>query len=642
MLDIMRRKKRLKSILWLVIFSLALGMLLFFVPGMNVSNVTTDTSAATVDGRSIPMSELIEKYSQTIKYYSRSSGRNLDPETLKALGLSRQVLDSLIDGKVEETIADRLGIDVTEAEVQNAIETDPYLQDQGKFIGIERYKAFLAANDISIADFEKNKRLQVLDSKLHSIFADSLGISDRELKDEFSRANQETQVLYIVLKKDDFKKRVKPAEADLQAYFEAHKETYRVKEKRKIQYLLVRTSQIIPSIKVNEQEIQQEWDKTPHPETVKVAHILIKLSDPSKDSEAKANAERILKIARSGKDFGDLAKNYSLDAASNNQGGVLPPFSRGQGRVPKEFEDVAFSLKPGEISGVVRSEAGYHIIKLLSHDTPTLESSRNNIINTIQQTKAREQAKQKAEEAANMAEKQKDPFWASKNLGDIAEVRETKLFSKEDNAFQFDISEDLKNAAFELKEVNAIGKPVQHTLGYAIPKLLEVQMARPGEFSESRPQVEKDYIESKAKDLMQAEAKKISEEAGKQNSLEKVAKEMNWNVKTSQSFKYAGTPDPEIGANNPAFNSAAFDLPVGGVSSPIALMDNIAVLQVKSRTPFDEAAFEKEKSRLRERLLAAKQDSYFKDYLTKVTDELGKAGKIRINPKALDELPRYY
>jgi peptidyl-prolyl cis-trans isomerase D len=639
MLDIMRRKKRLKSILWLVIFSLALGMLLFFVPGMNVSNVTTDTSAATVDGRSIPMSELIEKYSQYLKRLN-ASGRRFDPETLKALGISRQVLDSLVTGKVVEIIADRMGINVTEAEVQNAIETSPYLQDQGKFIGVERYKAVLASNDISIAAFENNIRLEVLDKKVQSILADSLEVSDRELKDEFSRTNQETQVLYVVLKKDDFKKRVKPAEADLQAYFEAHKEAYNIKEKRKIQYLLVRTSQIIPSIKVSEQEIQQEWNKTPHPETVKVAHILIKPGDPSRDSESKASAENILKMAQSGKSFADLAKTYSQDTTSANQGGVLPPFSRGQGLVPKEFEDVAFSLKPGEISGVVRSEAGYHIIKLLSHDTPTLESSRTSIINNIQQTKAREQAKQKAEEAANVAEKQKDLISAGKNLGDIAEVQETKLFSKEDNAFQFDISEDLKNEAFELKEVNAIGKPVEHTLGYAVPKLLEVQMARPGEFSESRAQVERDYIESRARDLMQAEAKRISEEAGKQGSLEKAAKEMNWDVKTSQSFKYDGTPDKEIGSN-PAFNSAAFGLPVGGVSSPIALMDNAAVLQVKSRTPLDEAAFQKEKSQLRERILAAKQDPYFQEYLTKVTDELEKAGKIRINPKALDELPRY-
>ncbi len=444
-----------------------------------------------------------------------------------------------------------------------------------------------------------------------------------------------------MLKKDDFKKRVKPVEADLQAYFESHKEAYRVKEKRKIQYLLVRTSQIIPSIKVTEQEIKQEWDKTPHPETVSVAHILFKPSDPAKNSDTKATAEKVLKMAKSGKDFGELAKNYSADAASNGKGGILPPFSRGQGLVPKEFEDIAFSLKPGEISEVVQSGAGYHIIKLLSHDTPTLESNRISIVNSIQQSKAREQAKQKTEEAANAAGKQKDLVSAGKNLGDIAEVRETKPFSKEDNAFQFDISEDLKNEAFEMKEVNTIGKPVEHTLGYAIPKLLEVQMARPGEFSESRAQVEKDYIENKSKELMQAEAKKISEDARKQSNLGKVAKEMNWNVKTSQAFKYNGTPDPEIGSN-PAFNSAAFELPVGSVSTPIALMDNTAVFQVMSRTPLDEAAFQKEKPQLRERLLAAKEDSYFQEHLTKVTDELEKAGKIRINPKALEQLPRSY
>jgi peptidyl-prolyl cis-trans isomerase D len=640
MLDIMRRQKRLKSILWLVILSLALGMLLFFVPGMNDSSGRRDTYAAIVDGRSIPMSDFIEKYSQMVKYYSRSSGRNLDAETLKALGLSRNVLDQLINGKVEEIMADRLGIDVTDAEVQNAIETNPGLQEQGRFIGIEQYKARLASNDLSIAEFEKNVRLQILDRKLHNVFADSLGVNDRELKEEFSRTNQETQVSYVVLKKDDFKKRVKPAEADLQAYFETHKEAYNVKEKRRIQYLLIRTSQIAPGIKVSEQEIKQDWDKTPHPETVTAAHIMIRPTDPSKDAEAKASAENVLKMAKSGKDFGELAKTYSRDDSTKNKGGVLPVFSRGQGIVPKEFEDVVFSMKPNEI-GLVRTVDGYHVIKLLKHDIPSFEASRSEILNRLQQAKAKEQAKLKAEEAAAAAQKQKDLVSIGKSLGEIAEIRETKPFGKEENAFQFDISEELKDEAFELKEVNAIGKTVEHTLGYAIPKLLEVQMARPGQFAESRPQVERDFVESKARDLMQAEAKKISEDAGKQGSLEKVAKELNWNVKTSQPFKYGGTPDQEIGANNPAFNSAAFELPVGGVSSPVALMDNIAVLQVKSRTPFDEAAFQKGKPQLKEKLVATKEEPYFQECLAKVLDELGKKGKIKINQSAYDEAPRY-
>jgi peptidyl-prolyl cis-trans isomerase D len=631
MLDLMRRKKRLKFILWLVIFALGISMMVFFVPNMNM-NGGSDSSAATVDGHSIPIIDARKAYAVMLKNY----GNKIDAETAKQMGLPSRVLQSLITGKVIEIIAERMGLSVTDSEVQRAIEAHPNLQDQGKFIGLEAYKAILSQYGITLTDFESNIRLSELSKKVESIISDAVEISDSDIKDDFSRTNQEMQVYYILLKKDDFKKRVKPTEPDLQAYFEGHKEAYKVKETRRIQYLLVQTSQLIPTISVSEQEILSEWNQRSHADTVQVAHILIRPDDPSKIAEAKTTADKVLEMAKSGKDFSALAKSYSKDSVSAAQGGVLTPFQRGGG-MPKEFEDAAFALKPGEISGIVQTEAGYHILKLLRHDTPTLESSRSSIIDSIQLKKAQNIAKGKAEEAARLAEKQKDFKAVGASLGVAADLRETGLFNQEDNAFQFGISQTLKDAAFELKEINAIGKAVDHPLGYAVPKLLEVKMARPGEFAESRTQVERDFTDNKARELMQAEANKISEQAAKQGNLDKVAKEMGWNIKSSQSFKYEGTPDPEIGSN-PAFNSAAFDLAPGGVSSPIALMDNVAVLQYKSRTPFDEAAFQKEKSKLREKLLTARKDTYFQEYLTKIEDEMEKAGKIRINAKALDAI----
>jgi peptidyl-prolyl cis-trans isomerase D len=639
MLDIMRRKQRLKIILWVVIFSLALGMLLFFVPGVNISNVSTETSAATVDGRTIPMNDLIAAYSRTIKNYSNAGRNRIDPETLKALGLSRQVLDSLIATKVVEILASRLGVDVSPDEIRQAVETFPYLQDQGKFIGVDRYKAILAANNISVTEFEEDMRFSQLQKKVRAIITDSMDVTDRELRDEFARSNQQTQVDFVILKKEDFKKRVKPTEPDLKAYFEGHKDAYKVKERRRAQYLLIPTSQILPTIKVSEQEILEDWNQRPHQETVYAAHIMFRVEDPAKDAEIKAKAENALKMVQAGGDFAKLAKTYSDDTGTQNQGGVLPPLQRGQ--QTKEFEDALFALKPGETSGLVRTEAGYHIIRMLRRDNPTLEASRNTIIGDIQLRKARAIAQQKAEEAARIALKNQDLNLAAKDLGVVAEVRETKPFSKDANAFELGISQALKDEIFELKAINAVGKAVEHTLGYAVPKLIEVQMPRPGEFNESRAQIERDYLESKAKELMQAEAKKLSEDAGKQGSLEKSAKTMGFSVKTSQPFKTDGAPDPEIGTN-PAFSSAAFDLPVGSVSGPIVLLDNVSVLQVKSRTPFNDAEFQKQKPGLRNKILPSIQDQYFQEYVRKVTEDLEKSGKIRVNPKALENLPVNY
>ncbi len=635
MLDIMRRKKRLKIILWLVIISLGLGMLLLFVPGANVSSVTFDTTAATVDGESILMKDLLETYQQQLNSLSDGGRNKLDRETIKSLGLGRQVLEGLISNQVVHIVAKRVGIDVTLDEIREAVESHPAFQEEGKFVGLELYKAVLNANNLSVMQFEESLRDMLLSTKLRNVITDSLSVSDRELREEFARTTQEAQVDFVVLKADDFKNRVKPVEADLKAYFEEHREKYYTKEKRRAQYLLVPIAPLLPNISVSEEEIQQEWNQTAHEETVDASHILFGIEDPTQDAEIKAKAEAVLKRARSGEDFAELAKEFSDDSGSASRGGNLGAFPRGS--MVKTFEEAAFSLKPGEISDLVKTDYGYHIIKVLQRHTPTLESSRNSLVNSIQYRKANELAKQKAGEAARLAEKQKDLNLIAEALNIQAEIKETDLFTREDDPFKIGISMDLRDDIFELKEINSTGSVADHPLGFAVPKLIEVVLPKPPDFEESRNLVENDYVASKAEELLQADAKKLSQEAAKLQNLQKAGQQMGFTVKSSQPFKSNESADPEIGTNQ-AFISASFDLPPGDVSEVIPLGNRLAVLQVKSRTPFDEEAFEKQRVELRELMLQSMQDLYFQEYIRQVKEDLEKAGKIKINPKALEQL----
>lgn len=641
MLDLMRRKKRLKIVLWVVIFSLALGMMLFFVPGINIGDVATDNSAATVDGESISMRDFSMAFHRMVKRYSDGGKNPTDPETLKAMGAPRQVLDGLITSKAIEITARRLGLDVTTDEMRRAIEAYPYFQDQGKFVGIERYKDVLASNDISVEDFEKDFRQSHLIGKLRSVITDSLNVSDGELREEYARAHQQTEAVYTVLKKQDFTGRVKPSEEDLRAYFEANKLNYQIKEKRRAQYLLIPVARLTSSITVGEEDLRQEWDRRPHEETVEASHILFNVEDPAREAEVRAKAEDVLKKLNSGGDFAALAKQYSQDTGSAAQGGYLGPFQRGQ-MVP-EFEEAAFALKPGETSGLVRSQYGFHIIRVTRHETPTLDSSRLELEMAVRIRKAQEMGKEKAETAARLLEKSSDLNAAARELGMGAEVKDTPFFTKDDNSFELFGSTALRDEIFALKEINSIGKAVDHPLGIAIPKLAEVQMPKPGDFALSRAQVERDFVDSKAAELMQAEAQKLSDAARTLGSLEKAARQLGRGTKTSQPFNISGTPDAEIGANT-AFTRAAFELQPGAVSAPVPLTDSTAVLQVKSRTPFDEAAFQKEKADLKARMLQSVQEAYFQEYIRKIAEDLEKAGKIRINPKALDDVTRlgYY
>src|SRR5262249_30592670 len=140
------------------------------------------------------------------------------------------------------------------------------------------------------------------------------------------------------------------------------------------------------AIKPTEDEIKAEWKRQGREENVEASHILFKVDDPAKEAEVKAKAEAVLKRAKAGEDFAELARKNSEDTVSAAQGGSLGTF--GRGRMVKEFEDVAFSLKPGEISGLVRSQFGFHIIKVIRHDIPDFEASRSLLTRTVQLNKA--------------------------------------------------------------------------------------------------------------------------------------------------------------------------------------------------------------------------------------------------------------
>ena len=637
MLDLMRRKKRLKAVLWLVIIGLALGMLLLFVPGGRMDDSGMGSVAATVDGQPIPIKDFWQTYRRVLDNYSAGGRNRLDPEMIRALGIGRMALDSLITAKVLDYEARRMGLTVTADELRRAIETYPGFQDRGAFIGVDRYRAILAANSLTVTEFENNLRNSLLGRKLQNVIADSVEVSDKDLRDEFTRQNQEAQVQFVVLKKDDFKKDVKPTESELRAYFDKNKDKYFIKEQRKAQYLLLSIPELAPTIQVTEKDIQDAWARQPHDETVDASHILFKVEGSSKDAEVRAKAEQVLKEVRAGGDFAELAKKYSEDPGSAQQGGNLGPFTRG--RMVREFENVAFSLKPGEVSGLVRTQFGYHIIKVLSHEVPTLEANRKSIEASVQQQRASELAKAKAAEAARLLETNKDLNAVAKSLGVPAQVRETGLMAKNSDPLAGGISQQMLDEIFQLKEINAIGKPVEHPMGQAIPKLVETRLPKPPDFAEARASVEKDLIDARAAELMQAEAKKLSDEAAKAASLEAAAKKDRLTVQTSKPFKKTGASEPEL-ASSQAATSDAFSLPVGGISPPIPIEggNREIVLQVMSRTPFDDEAFNKQKAELRTRLLSGLREAYFQDYIRQVTDGLEKSGKIRINTRAVDQV----
>ena len=365
MLDRMRRHKGwLKWSLALV----ALTMVLFLSPDFltGTQGVVSRTDAvADVDGAPITVGEYQRVLNNRLQQF-RASGGNLSEEMLKQLGIDRQVLQSLIDERAIEAEAKRRGIRVSDAEVRAYILRMPAFQDNGQFAGYDRYRAVLRAQrpPLSEEEFEETMRRALLAEKLQEAVTGWLQVSDAEADEEYRRRNEKVKLEAVAFQADQFREGLTATDAEITAHFEKNKDKYRIGERRKVRYLLVDTqslrNQITPTPLELERFYNANTEQFSNPEQVHASHILLKTA--GKDEAAvRKQAESVLAEVKAGGDFAALATKYSEDEVSKARGGDLDFFGRGS--MVKPFEDAAFALEPGQISDLVKTNYGFHIIK---------------------------------------------------------------------------------------------------------------------------------------------------------------------------------------------------------------------------------------------------------------------------------------
>ena len=360
MLDRMRRHKG-----WLK-WSLALVVLTFVV--FYIPDFITPTAGAApnevlaeVQGETITVGDFQRRYTAQLQAYRKAYGSQLSDQLLRQLGIEQQILQQMVDEEAMVAEARRQGIRVSDVEVRERILAIPAFQENGRFIGEQRYRQMLQMNNppLTTADFEDNLRRALLVEKLRNAVTGWMSVTDGEVADEFRRRNEKVRLDVVPLTPEAFRSQVTVTDAELAAHFEAHKETYRTGEKRRLRYALVDVDQVRQQVTVPDADLQafykQNLAQYTTPEQLAASHILFRIED--KDEEAvRKQAEEVLKRARAGEDFAALAKQYSEDESNNTNGGSLGEFGRGT-MVP-EFEQVAFTLKPGDISDLVKTSFG--------------------------------------------------------------------------------------------------------------------------------------------------------------------------------------------------------------------------------------------------------------------------------------------
>ena len=235
MLDRMRRHKG-----WLK-WSLALVVLtfvVFYIPeflGTNQTMMTGDR-LATIDSRSISVTDFRRRYMAQVQAYRSSYGGNLTDDILQQMQVPQQVLQQMIQEKAELSEAERAGITVSDAEVRAQIIAIPGLQENGQFIGEERYRQLLAQQTPPLrpSDFEQSVREGLMLDKFRAGLTEWMSVSDTELEREYKRRNEKVTLDVVAVLADNFKTQVNPTDAEISAHYDKDKERYRIPDRRKI------------------------------------------------------------------------------------------------------------------------------------------------------------------------------------------------------------------------------------------------------------------------------------------------------------------------------------------------------------------------------------------------------------------------
>lgn len=403
-----------------------------------LSQAGNNVAVAKVNGSDISIQEYSNAL-QNLRNRMQSEGK-VDPAQLDSPEIKLMVLDKLINQQLLEKEIKHANYAISDAQLATYITGMPTFQKDGKF-SQELYDQLLQQNKLTPKKFEAGIRSDLLAQQAQDGIAKLGFISNARADNTLKLLNQKRLVTVFEIKTKDFINQVKIDPAQVKAYYEQHKDKLRVPEQVKIEFLLLSASSLVPTIKVDDDEIKKFYDENASKfqgnEQRRASHILIGFgvnATPEQKQEAKAKAEALLAtIKKNPNSFEELAIKNSQDPGSAAKGGDLGSF--GRSAMVKPFEDAAFSMKVNEVSNLVESEFGYHIIKLteITGQSSDFNSLKPQIKAELIYQKAQAAFTEKAESFSNTVYEQSDSLaLAAKAFG--GQVQASDWLSREDAA----------------------------------------------------------------------------------------------------------------------------------------------------------------------------------------------------------------
>ena len=621
---------------------ISITMLLYLIP-QGGSNITGQPNIlARVGDDNIT----IEDVARRAEEFQRSQGRQIPPAMMP------QLVDYMITDRAQLLQAQRLGLRVSDAELKDELQHGPlstYIFPDGKFVGQEKYQNFVTQQlQSSVEHFEEQERNYILQRKLTALVTSNISVTPADIEREYQRQNLKVKLQYAVVSLADLSKQITVTEPEIKAYYQSHKSQYEnsVPEKRKAKYAVTDVGKLAAGEQISPSELlsyyNQHKSEFQQQEEIKASHILIKTEagpdgkvSAAADAAARKKAEDILKKLRAGANFEELAKKESDDKASAINGGSLGFFQRGS-MVP-EFEKAAFSLNKGQISDLVKTQYGYHIIRVDDkHQAgmPSIEQVKEKIEPFLKQQKAQREAEALANSVQSEAGSQGLDAAAAKHA---LPVVNGDWFARGDSLPGLGAAPEFMQAVFSAQEKSP-PQSVGTQLGYVVFQVTGVKPPATPTFAEIRSQVESQFKTEKAAGMLEQKAAQISDRARALHDLKKAAKEVGAEVKTSD-WLGAQSQAPDLGnMGGPA--SVAFAMKPGEISAPLFQGRTAAVLMVTDRQEAPAGDVVKTQDQIRDQLLRTKRQEALELYLAGMVKRLEKEGKIRKNQQQIDAYTR--
>ena len=624
------RDKSVRYLLTALLAMVALSMVTYLIPGGpggGGGNNPGDQKVAEVCGETITTREVI------VGIQNATRNKQFPPEMIQ--NYIPELINQMITERALACQSGKMGFHISDEDLAENIRTMLPNLFQGGQANTADYERFLSQNGLTIPEFESNVRKQMLLTRLRNVTLEGVIVTPQEVEAEYRRRKESAKVEYFAFNEDKFRAQVNVSGEEVQSYFGKNRLLFKQPERRSFDLLVLDQDKVAATYQVSDADLQNAYSSQKErfrtPERLRIRHILLKTTDKKPDEVTKIETKMkdLLKQIKGGADFGDLAKKNSDDTGSAVKGGELDWVTRGQ--TVKNFESTAFALKPNELSDVIKTEYGFHILQLLEKQDARLrpfdevkaqlleERKKNGVVEKLQASadQLRTALTKTPADAAQLAQKFGASYYQVKDAGAGDPLQEIGL------------NKEMSDAVTALQKGGVTSVVAAPGNKLAVAVLTGITPTRPSELAEAEGQIRGNLIGEKARQLAQDKSKELQNQiATAGGDLKKLAALVGADVKTTPDFQRDGAVE---GVGSATYLADAFTKPIGTIIGPVTVMGQTVVAKVAGQIPADLGLLGAEREGIVQALKSRKARSRQDLFEDGLVSELTRQGKVKID-----------